>query len=182
MGNVKNSAFVINQEKADEHRERFLLIFKKTTLRIRDEERGDPVYLIRYSLLTCPWFSIKLHRIFMSDDDCLHDHPWSFISFVLWGGYWETSPDWSRYKWPAGKALRLVNGVPEYVAGQPTKKVFYGPGSVLWRPAPSVHKLDVTKPATTLVITMRKKYDWGFYTVNGWKFWKDYIRSGSKCE
>lgn len=143
------------KEKADEHRERFLHVFKKTILRVCLADREGPIYLIRYSLLTTPWFAVKLHRIFLSDDDCSHDHPWSFISFILWGGYVEETP--------AGKRL-------------------YGPGCVLWRPTPSIHRLEVFQPATTLVITFKKTREWGFYTPSGWKHWITYIRSGSKCE
>lgn len=177
MGNVTNSGFVLNQEKADEHREPFLLVFKKTVLRIRDEERGNPIYLIRYSLFNCPWFSVKLHRIFMSDDDCLHDHPWSFLTFILWGGYTEHRPAVKENPYEVGKSYMAAG-----IHARGTVKKFHRPGSVLWRPYPSIHKLDVTGPATTLVITFRKKWDWGFYTASGWKLWKDYIRSGSKCE
>lgn len=134
--------------------ESFWYFFKKTTLRIRDG-KTNPIYLIRYSLFTCPWFAIKLHRILISDDDCLHDHPWSFISVVLKGGCVEHTP----------KGKRL-----------------FGAGSILYRPTPSIHKLEIFQPATTLVITFKRKRLWGFYTPSGWKPWYEYIRSGQKCE
>jgi hypothetical protein len=140
--------------KEDEQRLRFWYLFKKTVLRIKDG-RANPIYLIRYSLFTCTWFSIKLHKIMMSDDDCMHDHPWSFISIILKGGYVEHTE----------KGKRL-----------------YGVGSILWRPAPSVHKLEVFQPATTLVITFKRQRQWGFITPNGWVVWSRYIRSGQKCE
>jgi hypothetical protein len=171
------SGFVINEEKADEHRELFLLIFKKTTLRIRDESRGNPIYLIRYSLFSCRWFAVKAHKIFLPDDDCLHDHPWSFISIILWGGYVEHRPYQNCDFRETGKSYAAMS-----IHHRGTKARLYGPGSILWRPYPSIHKLEVFQPATTLVITFRKAYDWGFYTRSGWKLWKDYIRSGSKCE
>lgn len=177
MKQTNNSGFVFNQEKADEHREKFLYFFKKTTLRIRDQERGDPIYLIRFSIFSCKWFAVKVHRIMLSDDDCLHDHPWSFLSIILWGGYIESRPH---------KTVKTLAKSKDNVAIQLYKngivQKFHRPGSILWRPAPSIHKIDIVKPATTLVITFRKKWDWGFYTRSGWKLWKDYIRSGSKCE
>jgi hypothetical protein len=154
------------KEKEDEERSRFLWIFKKTILRIRDEARDNPIYLIRYSLMTTPWFAIKLHRILLSDDDCLHDHPWDFISVILWGGYVE-------------ETFSIING---YTYRHTRSRKRYGPGSFLWRPSPSPHRLIISKPATTLVITFRKKRKWGFYTPTGWKHWITYIRSGSKCE
>jgi hypothetical protein len=183
------SGFVINEEKADEHRERFLLVFKKTTLRIRDEARANPIYLIRYSLFSCRWFAVKLHKIFLSDDDCLHCHPWSFISVILWGGYWECRPAPGMPAKDSHLGREIYSRehlrrdyTAHHIHANGIVRRWKSPGSVLWRPAPSVHKLELVNPATTLVITFRKKWDWGFYTRSGWKFWKDYIRSGSKCE
>jgi hypothetical protein len=169
MDNYKNHDQVTkNLKKDDEERKRWFLWIKKTVLRIRDGKL-NPVYMIRYSLLTTPWFAVKLHRIFLSDDDCMHDHPWSFISIVLWGGYIEHRPE--------------LKGDQGYYEGvKQVNKRLYGTGSILWRPAPSIHKLEILQPATTLVITFRKHRDWGFYTSRCWVFWKDYIRSGKKCD
>jgi hypothetical protein len=140
--------------KADEHRTRVLGFIRKTTLRIKDDV-NNPIYMIRYSLFSCPLFSIKLHRILLSDDDCMHDHPWSFISFILSGGYVEHTP----------KGKRL-----------------YGAGSILYRPVPSVHKLEIFQPATTLVITFKRVREWGFYTAKGWMIWHQFIRTGRRCD
>jgi hypothetical protein len=58
---------------------------KKQIIRSDD---GQP-YLIRWAINT-PLLGIKLHHILRSDEDRdLHDHPWSFLSVILWGGYWE---------------------------------------------------------------------------------------------
>lgn len=141
-------------QKSDEERTRFLWM-RITTLRVKYVNNESPIYLIRYSIFSCFLFSIKLHRILMSDDDCMHDHPWSFISIILRGGYVEHTPK--------GKKL-------------------YGAGSILWRPTPSVHKLEIFQPATTLVITFRKVREWGFYTANGWQVWHTFIRQGRKCD
>ena len=57
--------------------------------RVIPNHGGDP-YLIRYTLIECAWFSIKVHHILESDEDrCEHDHPWPFLSLILTGGYWE---------------------------------------------------------------------------------------------
>lgn len=158
----------ISFKKDDESRSRFLFLFKKTVLRIRDGVE-NPVYMIRYSLFTCPWFSIKIHRIFLSDDDCMHDHPWSFISFILWGGYVEHRP-----------ALKGDQGY--YEGKHEVVKKLYGAGSILWRKAPSIHKLEVFQTATTLVVTFKRTRQWGFYMPHQWVQWFEYIRSGAKCE
>ena len=50
-------------------------------------------YLERYHLFLIDRqsfpFNIFLHKFLKSDPDDLHDHPWDFISIILWGGYWE---------------------------------------------------------------------------------------------
>ena len=59
-----------------------------------NEQLGLPEcpYVIRWRLET-PWFSIRLHHWLASDDDrAKHDHPWSFVTFVLRGGYTDASP------------------------------------------------------------------------------------------
>lgn len=152
--------------KPDEQRQHFLWIFKKTILRIKDDQ--GPIYLIRYSLFTTPWFAVKIHKILMSDDACFHDHPWSFISIILWGGYTECQP-----------FRAFSNGMPD---DSLVHRQYYSAGSILWRKAPSPHRLEISNPATTLVITFKKIRLWGFYTLSGWKPWFEYISSGRKCE
>jgi hypothetical protein len=86
---------------------------------------------------------IYLHKFINSDPDRnLHDHPWNFISFILWRGYVEETP----------------GGV---------KKRKY-PGMILYRPANWAHRVHITKPAWTLVLTFKKKREWGFHTLKGW--------------
>lgn len=47
-------------------------------------------YLTRWRVIQTPWFSVYLHKMERPDSrPTLHDHPWSFFSFVLWGGYSE---------------------------------------------------------------------------------------------
>jgi len=111
---------------------------------------GD-AYLIRYFLLRTPWFSIYLHHILRSDEDReLHDHPWSFWSIIIWGGYWEYTH----------------TGVKRY-----------HPGSILWRQLPCPHRLEVDQPAWTLVIKGPRKREWGFYTSEGWLPWHSFLKA-----
>lgn len=52
-------------------------------------DQGDP-YMCRYKLLKLPFFRIYLHHILRSDEEAeLHDHPWHFVSVILWSGYLE---------------------------------------------------------------------------------------------
>ncbi|HJN45089.1 MAG: hypothetical protein QGI10_13665 [Vicinamibacterales bacterium] len=44
------------------------------------------LYLRRLRVVSCRWFGIYIHWFHASDDDCLHDHPWAFLTFILQGG------------------------------------------------------------------------------------------------
>jgi hypothetical protein len=84
----------------------------------------------------------------------MHTHPWRFITFILWNGYVEETP----------------NG-----------KKIYGPGRILYRPLDWIHRLEIYQPCITLVITFKKIQEWGFVTKNGLIPWFKYT-SQSKCE
>ena len=75
----------------------FLFLLEKCDRKriIKDRIDNDD-YLIRYYLFlknrkTFP-FNIFLHKFLKSDTEDLHDHPWSFTTVILWGGYWEYIP------------------------------------------------------------------------------------------
>lgn len=138
---------------------------RKVITRMGDNGREEP-YLIRWNLFECDWFSIKIHRILVSDDDCMHDHPWNFVSFILKGGYVEESPRIPYYV--------FSKDLSAFVRNAETKKVLYGAGSILYRKARHIHRLDVFQPATTLVISFRKIRQWGFFTSQGFIHWFNY--------
>lgn len=51
---------------------------------------GEGVYLTRWRIVQTPWFALYLHRFTAPDPrPTLHDHPWSFVSVILRGGYVE---------------------------------------------------------------------------------------------
>lgn len=116
-------------------------LYKRTVI-----TRGytDIPYLIRYSLFSCRFFAVKLHHILVSDDDCLHDHPWSFLSILLRGAYLEESTNDARlYQAPA----------------------------ILFRKAEWKHRLVIGKPVWSFVITFKKVREWGFWTKVGFVPW-----------
>jgi len=125
--------------------------YKKRTVIERED---GAAYLIRYSLFNCRWFAIKIHNILLSDHDCLHDHPWKFISIILKGGYVEHTELGSR---------------------------IYHPFNLLIRPAEFKHKLEIHQPCWTLVITFKKTRTWGFHTSKGFVAWFRFNSTG-KCE
>lgn len=98
---------------------------------------GGSVYLDRLTLLTTPWFSIKLHRIYRPDRQRdLHDHPWNFLSVLLRGTYVEDTASGTR-------RCRLFN----------------------WKRAEDRHSIrEVSRsPVWTLVFTGRRRRVWGFW-------------------
>jgi hypothetical protein len=125
-------------------------LYKKKVIQREDKKP----YLVRYTLFTCRYFSIKIHNILLSDHDCLHDHPWAFITFLLGGGYVEYTPYKSRV---------------------------YGRFSLLYRPAYYIHRLEIHQPVWSLVITFKKVREWGFWTRRGFVPWYKY-RATNQCE
>jgi len=114
---------------------------------IMDRENDEP-YLERYYLFlrdrgTFP-FNIFLHKFLKSDPDNLHDHPWGYTTFVIWGGYWEYTEN------AEGKRVKKWCGVG-YFANRPA----------LWK-----HRLelDPAHPTCwTLFIPHKRSREWGFY-------------------
>ena len=149
----------------------YIQIFKK---RVIERDKGVP-YLMRWNLLglgkDSSLFSIKVHKIIRSDDECLHDHPWAFVSIILKGGYEEfrfidqdeNISKLSNAKWEP-KMMRWVTGK------------IYKPGQILYRKAEYAHRLVVLPdtPCWTLVFTFKKFRNWGFFTNKGWKWYRHY--------
>ena len=111
---------------------------------------NDDVYLDRLSLIWTPFFSIKFHRIYRPDRQRdLHDHPWSFLAFILRGSYWEDT----------------VKGVK--------RRRWWN-----WKKATDRHSIRTVSrsPVWTLVICGPKSRSWGFWVEQGTKFipWRDY--------
>lgn len=122
-------------------------------------EDGD-LYLWRLNLFATPWFGLKLHWIRREDHDPdLHDHPWWFASFILWGWYVEELPkfvdgEWHNYD--TRMRLRCL---------------------LSWKRATDCHRI-VEVPhygAVTLVVTGPYERMWGFHTMTGWLNYKDYL-------
>jgi hypothetical protein len=109
----------------------------------------DP-YIHRWYLIPRnSWCNLYLHHILRSDDDrALHDHPWWFISIVLWRGYREITTLGTWWRWPLSIALR-------------------------WATLP--HRIELDKPAWTLVITGPRVRDWGFHCPKGWVHWEQFV-------
>ena len=130
---------------------------------IRRRVIADPCYpeggplMTQYYLLDSPWLALYLHRFHRSDNDRhVHDHPWSFFTFLLSGGYWEHLPKFAEI--PDGEQIRVY------------RRRF----SLLWRPAEWRHWVEIERPVWTLVLRLRRRRVWGFWTERGWLDWQTY--------
>jgi hypothetical protein len=101
--------------------------------------------------------AIRVHEILRSDRDrAPHDHPWPYLTVILKGGYTE-----QRYD--AGGVLVSTK--------------WHGPGSVLWRPAGSWHRLTLPdgQTATTLFMTGSYRNAWGFNVAGQKVGYREYL-------
>ena len=115
----------------------------------RDDKRP---YMIRWQLIKDKIdtlsqsrdlrFNIYLHKIMLSDEPVLHDHPWNYATLILKGGYYEHTPE--------GKFWR-------------------GPGHFRYRKSTDLHRLELAKdengnelPCWSLSYMGKKVQEWGF--------------------
>lgn len=120
---------------------------KRRVIMSCQKERGP--LLVRYFLFRSPWVSVFLHHLMSSDEDrALHDHPWTFITWLVSGGYWEHTT---------------------------TERIWRKRFSVLYRPAEWQHCLELTKPVWTVVVKFKSRRTWGFITKDGWQKWTNYL-------
>tara|TARA_B110000977_G_scaffold92693_1_gene122768 strand:- start:46 stop:573 length:528 start_codon:yes stop_codon:yes gene_type:complete len=120
---------------------------------ITDKNTGDE-YLERYYLFLKDRkdfpFNIFVHKFLKSDPDDLHDHPWSYFTCILRGGYMEHTPSGKFWR----KPFTCRCGKPE-----------------------DLHRIELDPSVGdcwTLFIPGQKKKDWGFMTDKGWIPNKEY--------
>lgn len=122
--------------------------------------KDGALYLIRYYLLRFKWIGAYLHRFVSSDPQHPHDHPFPFLSIILWGAYTER-----RYTvatdgtWHSRSKRR-------------------GWLSVAYRPAETKHVVTLIddRPCWTLVIRGRRSRPWFFWlTPDIGVWWKDHL-------
>lgn len=109
--------------------------------------------------------AVRVHHILQSDDDrAFHDHPWSYMTIVLRGGYFEVTPIYD------------ASGIYKGVARE-----WVGAGSIRFRRAKSWHRLEIPegRAAWTLFITFKKQQAWGFLEKPATKiYYRDYLERG----
>ena len=132
---------------------------------IRDRSNDEP-YMIRYHLIfreksnhlernvSVP-FNAYMHKILLSDEPTLHDHPWNWGTFIISGGYYEHTPDGTFWR---------------------------GPGSWRIQKSTDMHWLELkkNKPCRTLFWHGRRTRAWGFQTKEGWMDYRTFFENREK--
>lgn len=152
---------------------------------------GEP-YLVRYFVFHSKPFSIYIHRFLTSDHSVPHDHPFSFLGYVVRGRYQEDT-------------LRFPNGEPldrwELESDCKITTAFREQGTWAWRPSHYAHvvrnindrKYNLEeKHEAPLTIIFRGPYNknWGFWDVvssgsikfREWIYYKTYLTGEKHIE
>lgn len=132
---------------------------------ILDRDDNEP-YLERYYLLfntrSHTGFNVFLHKFVKSDPDDVHDHPWSYFTLILKGGYYEWIPQFN----PDGTKSCEI-------------RKWRGPGHFRFSPANSYHRIELAPGITpwTLFIPGPHVRQWGFLVNNQWIHNDQYLES-----
>lgn len=140
-----------------------LVLYWRRVIGADPDDRSNPL-LVRYILLRWRWLGIFVHKLCRSDHErALHDHPWTFFSLVLRGGYLE---------------------VTEQVGTYPVAKLWRGVGSLAYRPASWRHRVVIPsgRPAWTFVVVFKRVRVWGFWPLGRFCRWFQYNPDTGICE
>ena len=155
----------------------------------------NSTYMVRWILIGCRFFSIRVHKFVRDDHDVPHDHPWDFFTIILKGGYWEDIPG----EWTCWDKRLFPDGPKGGFTGWMTSK-WYAPGSFRFVKAETKHKVRLGKsvcekcanwktnpvahtqddcsnpiPCWTLVFTGPNRRKWGFWCPRGWVEWREFL-------
>lgn len=149
-----------------------MVFFKKLEIKgCKARGDGDSVYLTRYTLFECNSWSLKLHVFHRSDGVDMHDHPWDFWTLPIWRGYREAV----RVGTGEGYSLLLEEVKPWRLYFRPAEYIHrvilhqttvYEP----WRPPYSKEQ-----KAITLIMTLKRRREWGFWVRNKWQSFTSYF-------
>jgi hypothetical protein len=117
------------------------------------------VFLVRWVLWHSSRSRLFLHHFFRGDVESeLHSHPWDFWSLILWGGYNEVT-------------ARAPSGPDDDLYPPALDRRWYGPLSLLRRPALWYHRVDVPagRQCWSLVWAGPKIREWDFACADGRK-------------
>ncbi len=123
---------------------------------VKEIRRQDgTLHFKRWRIIETRWFNLYIHRIYQADRDySMHNHPWWFISMVLWGKYIE------KYMKDRNQPCVFARLSPK--SKFRTRSAWYGP---IFSSIQTFHTIySVDKPVTTLVLTgPYRKQSWGYW-------------------
>jgi hypothetical protein len=136
----------------------------------------DCPYLRRWFVQT-PVGTARIHLFMRSDDDrALHDHPWSFTTLVLRGGYVDVT------ECPPCEGNGRVGGAGTWpdcgaCGGSGERRERLRPGMMRHRPALHRHRVECIPGQTslTLVVSGPKVRTWGFWPGGRFVPWRKFI-------
>jgi hypothetical protein len=132
---------------------------------IMDRVDNEP-YLERYYPLfntrQHTGFNIYIHKFLKGDPDDVHDHPWSYATFILAGGYYEWVPVFNTL----GEKINEI-------------RYWRGPGHFRICRPDSYHRVELKEGVTawTLFMPGPHKRQWGFLVDNKWIHNDNYLAS-----
>ena len=132
---------------------------------IMDRVDNEP-YLERYYPLfntrQHTGFNIYIHKFLKGDPDDVHDHPWSYATFILAGGYYEWVPVFNTL----GEKINEI-------------RYWRGPGHFRVCRPDSYHRVELKPGVTawTLFMPGPHKRQWGFLVDNKWIHNDNYLAS-----
>lgn len=115
-------------------------------------------------LLQKAGISSRVHHILRSDKDVPHDHPSWSLSVILRGGYFEVIPVYDIFGCQVG-----------------VKRKWCGPGSILFRRADKLHRLELPEGQTcwSIFTVGRKCRKWGYRCPDGrWLPHEEFDKTG----
>jgi hypothetical protein len=124
--------------------------FFKSRKRVILDRFNKRDYLVRYYLFLKDRkhfpFNITLHKILISDEPILHNHPWNWGALIVKGGYWEHTS---------------------------TGKYWKGAGNIRFRKSTDLHYLELAIdkdgneiPCWSLFFMGKQQTNWGFKVNN----------------
>jgi hypothetical protein len=132
---------------------------------VMDRIDNEP-YLERYYLFLKDRkhfpFNVFLHKFLKSDPDDVHDHPWSYFTLILKGGYYEWVPQFNSRGEKFGEIAK-----------------WRGPGHFRICNARSFHRIELDPSVTcwTLFMPGPQQREWGFLNKGKWVQHEEYLES-----
>jgi hypothetical protein len=131
---------------------------------VMDRQANEP-YLERYYVFLKDRkyfpFNVFIHKFLKSDPDDVHDHPWSYATIILKGGYYEWTPNFDLQ----GAKISET-------------RHWRGPGHFRICPANSYHRVEL-KAGTdcwTMFMPGPQRREWGFLVNNKWIHNEQYLK------